>query len=113
MSERYQIAKDSWHVPFGPVRSVDLVRLSALRAWRERTGAKYSHGQQLVRLESCFDLSHQVTSQIHPPRDNCTYWMRGRRDSENANQPGTLFVVRDGAVISVKEVNRQDWEEMP
>ena len=113
MSEQYQIPKESWYVPFGPVRSVDLVKVAALRAWREKNGATYSHGRQLVKLEACFEATHQVTSQIDPPPINCTYWMRGRRDSENADQPGILFIVRDDAILSIKEVNRQNWEAMP
>lgn len=113
MNERYQIAKESWHVPFGPIRSVDLVKLSALKVWREKTGMKYSHGRQLVKLEELFESSQQVTSQTQPPRDNCTYWMCGKRDSQNASQPGMLFIVRDGAIIFIKPVNRQDWEAMP
>jgi hypothetical protein len=113
MSEQYKIPKQSWYVPFGPIREVDLVRASALTAWREKSSATYSHGKQLVKLEACFESSRQVTSQINPPRDNCTYWLRGKLDSENADQPGLLFIVRDGAILSIKEVNRHDWEVMP
>ena len=110
MSERYRLPKESWFVPFGPINGVDLVRLSALQSWRAYTGALYSHGTLLRKLENKFEGSDQVTSPLDPPRDNCTYWLRGRADSD---QPGTLFIVRDGAILSIKAVNRQDWEAMP
>ena len=100
-------------MPFGPVNGVDLIRLSALQSWRSFTGAKYSHGTLLRKLENRLEGSNQATSQIEPPRDNCTYWLRGQRGSENADQPGMVFVVRDGAILSIKSVNRQDWEVMP
>ncbi len=113
MSERYKIAKEAWFVPFGPINGVDLIKLAALRSWREFTCAKYSHGTLLRKLENKFEGSNQATSQIDPPRDGCTYWLRGDRNSENSDQPGTVFVVRDGAIISIRAVNRQDWEVMP
>lgn len=113
MSERYKLPKRSWFVPFGPIRDVDLIKIDAINFWRQSCGAKFSHGRLLLKLEQALENASQVTSQIEPPRENCTYWMKGKRNSEKWDKPGLLFVIRDGAIISVKQVNRQDWEAMP
>jgi hypothetical protein len=103
--------KEAWFVQFGPVRDVDLVKVAALTSWRKYTGATYSHGRQLLNIENSFEQSEQVTSQIHPPRDGCTYWLRGT--NKEKTQPSVMFIVRDGAIIAIHQVNRQEWEVMP
>ena len=106
-----QPPKEAWFVPFGPVRDVDLVKVAALTAWRRYTKATYSHGRQILNIENSFEQSTQATSSVHPPRDGCTYWLRGtNRESEH---PSALFIVKDGAIIAIHEVNRQEWEVMP
>lgn len=100
--------KEAWFVPFGPVRDVDLVKLAALTSWRKYTGATYSHGRQLMNIELSFTQSAQVTCLSHPPREGCTYWLHGT-DMEKT-QPSVLFIVRDGAIIAIHEVNRHNWD---
>lgn len=98
--------KESWYVPFGPVKGIELIRVSALRTYRKTTGALYSHGTQLRKIESMFEQSVRASSSVHELRENCTYYIRGRSDSE---QRGTLFVIRDGAILTIKEVNLNEW----
>ena len=109
MNERYQIPKVSWYIPFGPINGVDLIKVSAINRYRVvNTHSTYSHGQLLVRLESMFENSKPVTSYKVPPQPNCTCYLRGTTPGHE-DRPGTLFVVRDGAIIAVKTVNRGEW----
>ncbi len=114
MSERYTVPKESWFVPFGPIRGVDLVKVAALTRYREATKATRSHGAHLLRVEEMFTRSARVTSQIHEMKEGVEYYLRGLPTSETSPDcPGVLMIVRDGAIISIKQVNRHDWQTMP
>ena len=111
MSEKYRMPKLSWLVPFGPIRGVSHVSLNAMEKFRQSIGAKYSHGELLRRMEWWFEESERASSQFHKPRPNCEYFRTGK--SGDAGKPATLFIVRDGAIISIRAVSRSEWETMP
>lgn len=95
--------KLSWFVPFGPVNNVDLVKVAALQRYRETSGAKYTQGKMLTRLEAMFS---EVTEVEHDGREDTQCFLHGKPGSDD---PGMLFVVRDGAIISIKPTDRSLW----
>lgn len=97
--------KDSWFLPFGPVKGVSLVRAYCMTKFREETGTTCTEGELLCKAERYLDKATPVASpDVETCRPGCQYYLTAA---------GFLLITRADTLFAIKRVNASKWHPLP
>lgn len=97
--------KDSWFLPFGPIKGVSLVRAYCMTKFRAETGTTCTEGELLLKAEHYLAKAVLVACpDVETCRPGCQYHL---------TPAGFLLITREETLFAVKRVDVSEWHPLP